>query len=129
MPPELVAFGGAWLACLLANEHSIHILVKAESQRTSKERNEVARGLLKSTLLDFFLFASASTLVSLLLLPFLVNVSTRLNTLQQVAPKSFYALLGFFSYQFPFRLLRQKVQAWALRRLNRFAEAVKVLKS
>ncbi len=78
-------------------------------------------------MLDFLLFSPASTSIALLFLPFLFVGLPKLRAVQALAPNSFYALIGFFSYQFPFRVLRRKVQAWAIRRLNRFNEAVSTL--
>jgi len=116
--PEVALYGCAWLLCLVVKSADITTLVKAKSQRTLGEQKRVARGLLRSILLEFLVFVPASATIVLLLAPVLVPKRAMLSSIPRV---SVYAALGLSSYGFPFAGIRHLIRRMALVTLQEFA--------
>lgn len=66
---SLVSLGSAELYLIIARSNKMTILCKLPAQRTAIEQHEVDRGLLRSLLLEMFLFVPASATLVLLILP------------------------------------------------------------
>ncbi|MCX5645003.1 MAG: hypothetical protein NTZ17_10020 [Phycisphaerae bacterium] len=118
MAPEMALYGCAWLLFLVVRSGDITIVVKSKEERTGDEQKRVARGLLRSILLEALLFVPASATMVLLLAPLLVPERLKAVTIPQV---SLYAALGLISYGFPFASVRHMITRIALRTLQEFA--------
>ncbi len=110
MTPELFTLFSAWLFSLLTQSPSIRTLAKTASQRSDLEQAQVKQGLLRESLLEFFLFVPASVLMALWIGP-----PTILHLFPALAKtigssgdlkNAFYAGLGIASYHFPYDGLR-----------------------
>jgi hypothetical protein len=119
--PTLITLIASELFLVIVRSGDISVLAKTDSQRTADERAKVSGGLLRSLVLEFFVFVPASAGLVLLLLPL---VKTRLEGLfsSPNGVAGFYALLGLVSYGFPFALIRRAVTRIALVTLKEFAD-------
>ena len=126
------AFIGAWLAVILARRKEILTLTKSESQRSSEEKKRVKAGLNRGLLLEFFLFAPASTLLLLLILPLLLKylpLKFPNNVLIQSTGEAVselrragYALIGVVSYVLPLATVKHLVIQFAEGLLNQYLQ-------
>ena len=116
--PALALYGCAWLLFLIVRSEDITVVVKSKDQRTGDEQKRVARGLLRSTLLEVFLFVPASATIVLLIAPLLLPERLNVASIPQVG---LYGALGLVSYGFPFASVRRMITRIALRTLLEFA--------
>jgi len=112
----MLTFIAAELLFLLVRSQDLKTLVKQEKQRTSSETHRVARGLLRSILLEVFIFVPASTTLLLFLAPLLISYSQ-----PPIRMRATYVLLGIASYGFPFATVRIIITRIALNTLREFA--------
>ncbi len=117
--PEAALYGCAWLFFLVFRSGDITTIVKSKKQRTPDEQKRVSGGLLRSILLEVFLFVPASATIILVIVPLLLRHTLEVSTLPQVR---LYGALGLVSYGFPFVGVRRMVTRMALRSLQEFAE-------
>jgi hypothetical protein len=112
-------FATAQLLFLIVRSQDIIIALKPKHARTQVEEHRMQHGLLRSLLLEMFVFTPASaTLVLLTVAPFLPSELT------QDHPVAVYAVLGCSSYGFPFAAVRALVTRIALKTLQEFAVIV-----
>jgi hypothetical protein len=106
---------------LLTRTREITLLLKNNSQRSSIEQQEVARGLLRAVLLEGCVFLPASVLLVLIVIRPLILLSPFLASLSPgAASQAVYGLLGILSYQFPFAAVRRVVTRIALQTLQSY---------
>jgi hypothetical protein len=119
IPSSLYIFVSAELLFLLVRSSEIQVLAKAQSQRTQAEQGRVARGLVRSLVLESVLFVPVSAGLALLTVaPLLSN-----RVLSAGVPEyACYSFLGLASYGFPFATIRHLVTRIALKTLAEFAD-------
>jgi hypothetical protein len=122
--PELITLLAADLYVVLTRARDIEILVKRTSQRQAREQKEVERGLLRSLLLELFLFVPTSVVLVLMVVGPLLMQSPVMSKASPKIIAASYGLLGVASYGFPFATLRRVVTKMALNTLQQFASVV-----
>ncbi len=114
----------AELLVIILRSQDFIVLLKTKQQRTPAEQREVERGLLRSIVLEMFLFVPASvTLFVVICRPYLLHLS-RIRSLASISDHAFDGLLGAISYVFPFAAFRRMVRELSLRTLRNFAQIV-----
>jgi hypothetical protein len=101
----------------------LKIIAKRTDQRTTDEKGDVARGLLRSLVLEVVIFIPTSVcLVFLIVRPFLWPIFiNRVSMDVKQSQMAFNGLLGIVSYGFPFVTIRHLVTRIALNSLKEFA--------
>lgn len=124
----LFALLGAVLFAMLFRGKDLITLSKKKTQQTPEEREKIKAGLARGLALEFFILVPASTLLTLLILPFLLQILPRSDSIETILAKSldirrsFYVALGMISYNFPFATVRQIVTRIALNTIKEFYE-------
>ncbi len=119
-PSQPYAFVGATLFFLIAKSKDIFIVIKDESERSEEEAIKIKQGLLKSLLLEVFVFVPASTLLMLLIAPLVIQ--TQLSQMDVSKKIASYTLVGVLSYGFPFSTIRSIVQQMAFAILKEYGQ-------
>jgi hypothetical protein len=134
----LFAFAGAWLTAILARRKDIVALAKNELQRTSDEKKRVKGGLRRGLVLEFLLFAPASTVLILLLLPLFLkyfpmrfpgNLLVQMTNQATSEPVSStelrragYTLVGVIGYVLPLAAIKHLVIRFVEGLLSQFIQ-------
>lgn len=109
---SLATLGGAWLFFLVMNGGILKLLVKNTSQRLPEEQKRIELGLLRETVIEFFLLVPASAALLVMIKPFLIRTIPALGALSTgSAPEriALHAIIGIVSYSFPFGALRERI--------------------
>src|SRR4051812_24326719 len=108
----------AELLFLLVRNQDIMLVSKAANQRNETEQQQVNRGLLRSLLIEIFVFVPASTALMLILIrPFILPyVGTNTDVILAT-----HGIMGVTSYGFPFATVRSVMTRMSLRLLTEFA--------
>src|SRR5271165_3956691 len=100
----------AELFMVLTRTREITILLKADSQRMPRERQEVARGLGRALVLEGVIYLPASvSLVLIIVRPLVLLLPFAGPFSRGTAGYALSGLLGLLSYQFPFAAVRRIV--------------------
>jgi len=122
----LFALLGAVLFAMLFRGKDLIALSKKKTQHTPEEKEKIKAGLARGLALEFFILVPASALLTLLILPFLLQILPRSDSIEAILAKSldirrsFYVAIGVISYNFPFAAARQIVTRIALNTLKEF---------
>src|SRR5271165_4123276 len=95
-----VALAAAELFVVIVRYRELNILVKSHEQRTARERSEIKRGLLRSVILEFSVFAPISVILMWITIRPVLLRNTSILSFRQTAPIGFDAWLGICSYGF-----------------------------
>jgi hypothetical protein len=109
---SLATLGGAWLFFLVMNGATLKLLVKKSAQRLPEEQQRIDRGLVRETVLEFFLLVPASAALLVLTKPFLIRTVPALAALTTgTTPEriALHTIIGIVSYSFPFGALRERI--------------------
>lgn len=118
----VLALVSAELFLLLCRRREITILSKRDVELTAAEKKEKHQGLLRSVMLEAFLFVPASLFLFLVVVRPLLTMS-RFGFVFATEPvhSSTAGFMGVVSYQFPFAAVRRVITQSALHTLQRFA--------
>lgn len=109
----------AQLACILTKSSDITTIVRNRKQRTKKENSAIENGLIRSLVLEFFIFVPASAIIiRLAVLPFVIDRLLEIHN----SPVAWYSLMGIVAYVCPFALIRRIVIKIALNTLQEFQQ-------
>ena len=111
---SLATLIGAWLFFLVMNGSTLKLLSKKAAQRLPEEQQRVDRGLLRETIVEFFLLVPASAALLVLVKPFLIKTVPALGALATVAAPerlALHTIIGIVSYSFPFGALQDRISA------------------
>jgi hypothetical protein len=114
----LISLLCAELFLFLVRRREITIFFKSDSQRTTSERQEVARGLGRALILESALFAPASLLLVLITArPILIH---SLRSIPEVSNVWIASILGVIGYNFPFAAAGKGAKWIVMHILQRF---------
>lgn len=119
-PPEYAIFISAELFFVLFQSKNLLIWAKHGTQRSEFEQKQIDNGLVRSILLEMFVFVPTSALLMLMISPVFNFAKSRAGT-----DFAFYSILGIVSYGFPFAAIRQYVTRIALKALQEFANIIR----
>src|SRR5689334_3061653 len=98
-----ITFLCAELLFIIVRNQDIMVVFKTDDQRDEDEQKRVKRGLLRSLLLELFLFVPASAILMLILIrPFILP---HVGSTKEVILAS-HGIMGITSYGFPFATVR-----------------------
>lgn len=117
----LTAYICAELFFLVLRSSDITLALKKKEQRSEKENSKVQNGLVRSLVLEAFLFIPAS--VSLFLLAIFPLI---IDTLLKINPSkiAWYGAIGLIAYGFPFLAVRRIITRIALKTLQEFTNII-----
>ena len=112
------SLGVAELFLVLASRREIQIIFKKRDQKTKLEKQEVARGLSRSVLLDAVIFVPVSVLLMLAgVKPWVVAIFPEESV-------RVYGVYGAVAFGFPFAIFRRLIITTALKTMKDFASIV-----
>lgn len=120
IPPQIATFIAAELLFLIMRSRDITVVCKSETQREVREQQQVDRGLLRSLVLELFVFVPASAGLVVMIAPIMFASFLK----ESGYLFSVYTFLGIVSYGFPFGLVKRVVTRIALKTLREFAAIV-----
>ena len=117
--PIIIALTSGIMFFLLIKSKDIIIIFKRKLQRTEEEKSRIEHGLIKSLLLEIFIFIPISIfLFHLAIMPFIIDKLLSIK----YSISAWYALMGIIAYGFPFATVKGFVTKMALNTLIEFAK-------
>lgn len=124
----LFALLGAVLFAMLFRGKDLIALSKKKTQHTPEEKEKIKAGLARGLAIEFFILVPASTLLTTLIFPLLLQAAPHSDSIKAILAnspdirRSFYVVLGMISYNFPFATVRQIATRLALNTIKEFYE-------